>query len=114
MHEVITVGVKAAAGGLFVVAFSLIGEMASPKRFAGLFSAAPSVALSSLLVIVATTGSAEAQRAATGMIVGAVSFVLACGAGVRLVRGFRALRGSLMLCGIWLLMAEAGYLAVLR
>jgi hypothetical protein len=39
-----TLAVKAVYGGLFVVLFSLIAELLTPKRFAGLFSAAPSVA----------------------------------------------------------------------
>lgn len=114
MHDIVPIGIKALAGGVFVVAFSLIGEMAAPKRFAGLFSAAPSIALSSLLVVVLVKGSAEAQRASTGMIVGAIAFVLACGVGVTLIRRFRALRGSLLMCGAWLLLAEAGYLVALR
>ena len=54
------------------LAFALIAEVASPKRFAGLFSAAPSVALANLLVIAVATGPTEAQRQSTGMVVGAV------------------------------------------
>jgi hypothetical protein len=37
--------VKALLGGAAVVAFSLVGQAGHSKRFAGLFSAAPSVAL---------------------------------------------------------------------
>jgi hypothetical protein len=33
------------AGGALVVAFALLSETLKPKRFAGLFSAAPAVAL---------------------------------------------------------------------
>src|SRR5438270_257458 len=43
-------GFKGLLGGVAVVAFSLIGEAGHPKRFAGLFSAAPSVALAGMVV----------------------------------------------------------------
>jgi uncharacterized membrane protein (GlpM family) len=41
---------KGLAGGTFVVAFALLGSVVKPKRLAGLFSAAPSVAIASLLI----------------------------------------------------------------
>src|SRR5437763_5883227 len=105
MNELVTTGIKALNGGLFVVAFALVGEMVVPKRFAGLFSAAPSVALANLLVIVIAKGHADARRQSIGMIVGAVAMTLACVAGIALVRRFRALRGSVALCGAWLVIA---------
>jgi hypothetical protein len=37
--------------------FAVVGEVASPKAFAGLFSAAPSVALASLAITTATKAS---------------------------------------------------------
>jgi hypothetical protein len=40
VHPVVVLAVKALNGGLFVVAFALVGEVLDPKRFAGLFSAA--------------------------------------------------------------------------
>jgi hypothetical protein len=40
--------IKGVAGGSLVVAFALLSEGLSPKRFAGLFSAAPAVALAGL------------------------------------------------------------------
>jgi hypothetical protein len=114
MHEVVVLAVKALDGGLLVTAFALIGEMAVPKRFAGLFSAAPSVALANLAVVVVASGAPEAQRQSTGMIVGAVAMVVACAAGILLVKHGGARRGSLALCGLWVVVAEAGYLVVLR
>jgi hypothetical protein len=114
MSEAVTTAIKALNGGLFVVGFALIGEMAVPKRFAGLFSAAPSVALANLAVIVLAKGHADAQRHATGMVVGAIAMTLACAAGVVLIGRYRARRGSLALCGLWLGFAEAGFLLVLR
>lgn len=114
MDEVVLTGIKALNGGLFVVAFALVGEMAVPKRFAGLFSAAPSIALANLLVIALAKGHGEAQRQSTGMVIGALAMVLACTAGIWLVRRHHALRGSLALCGVWVALAGVGYAAVLR
>jgi hypothetical protein len=54
--KVAEVALKALAGGLFVLAFAALAQMIAPKRFAGVFSAAPSVALGSLLVTVAFAG----------------------------------------------------------
>ena len=54
-----TLSIKAVNGGLFVVLFSLIAEMLTPKRFAGLFSAAPSVALANLIVVIVAKGHGE-------------------------------------------------------
>src|ERR1700716_2852851 len=70
----VLLGLKAANGGLFVVVFALVSEVLTPKRFAGLFSAAPSVALANLAVIVATKGYAEAIANTRGMVIGAVAF----------------------------------------
>ena len=44
---------KAMLGGIFVLVFALFTKMLAPKRFAGIFYAAPSVALASLLMTVA-------------------------------------------------------------
>ena len=106
--------IKALNGGIFVVLFSLVGTMAVPKRFAGVFSAAPSVALANLIVIVVAKGSHQAQIESSGMVVGAVAFVVVSFLGVELVRRSRARRGSAYICVLWLVLAEVGYLAVLR
>ncbi|HET9727962.1 MAG TPA: hypothetical protein VFR41_01000, partial [Acidimicrobiia bacterium] len=73
MSDVVTTVIKAINGGLFVVAFAVIGELAVPRRFAGLFSAAPSIALANLIVIAIDKGAVTAQQEATGMIVGAIA-----------------------------------------
>lgn len=114
MDEIVPTGIKALNGGLFVVAFALVAEMAVPKLFAGVFSAAPSIALANLLVILLGKGASDAQTEATGMIVGAVAMTISCAVGIVFVRRYRALRGSVLLCVVWLVLAEAGYLLVLR
>jgi hypothetical protein len=60
-------------GGLVVSAFSALGDVLKPKSFAGLFGAAPSVALATLSLTIAKNGSAYASLEARSMIGGAVA-----------------------------------------
>lgn len=60
-------------GGSVVTVFSIISDLFKPKSFAGLFGAAPSIALASLGLTVATEGSAIAATEARSMIIGAVA-----------------------------------------
>ena len=61
-------------GGLVVSVFALVGDLFKPKSFAGLFSAAPSVALASLGLAIAKHGPAYAATEGRSMMVGAVAF----------------------------------------
>ena len=47
-------------GGAIVSAFAIIGDVLKPKSFAGLFGAAPSVALATLAMTVVSDGSSYA------------------------------------------------------
>ena len=48
------------------------------------------------------------------MIVGALALVAATAAGILAVKHWGALRGALAVCGLWLVVAEIGYLVALR
>jgi uncharacterized membrane protein (GlpM family) len=61
-------------GGLVVSGFALIGDLFKPKSFAGLFSAAPSVALASLGLAFAKHGAAYAAIEGRSMMIGAIAF----------------------------------------
>jgi len=68
-------------GGLVVSVFAVIGDVLRPKSFAGLFGAAPSVALATLSLTVAGEGKHYAALEARSMIAGALAFfiyALAC------------------------------------
>jgi galactitol-specific phosphotransferase system IIC component len=56
---------KFLAGGTLVVLFAIVSEALEPKRFAGLFSAAPSVLLASLIVTVLLEGTSPASESAS-------------------------------------------------
>lgn len=63
-------------GGAFVSLFALVGDVLRPKRFAGLFGAAPSVALASLALTVAKSGPPLAAMEARSMILSSLGFIL--------------------------------------
>jgi hypothetical protein len=114
VKEVGILALRAVLGGAFVVAFSFLGETLRPKSFGGIFAAAPSVALASLLITTFTKGTAAVMLAATGMIGGAVAMVACCVVGIDSVKRFRSLRGSLLAIGAWFAVAAAIYIVVLR
>lgn len=66
--------IRLAVGGAIVCLFAALGDMLKPKSFAGLFGAAPSVALATLLLTVEKQGRAYAALEARSMILGAVAF----------------------------------------
>jgi hypothetical protein len=63
-------------GGVMVAVFSFIGGLFTPKSFAGLFGAAPSIALATLALTVSKNGKQYAATEAHSMIGGAIAFLL--------------------------------------
>lgn len=61
-------------GGVLVSAFAIIGDVLKPKSFAGLFGAAPSVALATLTLTVVSDGSSYAATESRSMMAGAIAF----------------------------------------
>ncbi|HET9792745.1 MAG TPA: DUF3147 family protein [Candidatus Angelobacter sp.] len=63
-------------GGTAVTSFALLGDLFKPKSFAGLFGAAPSIALASLALAFANHGREYAAIESKSMLGGAVAFFL--------------------------------------
>ncbi len=61
-------------GGLLVSAFALLADVLKPKSFAGLFGAAPSVALASLMLTLHSQSTGYAAAEARSMMGGAIAF----------------------------------------
>ena len=61
------------AGGLAVSMFAILGDVFRPKTFAGLFGAAPSIALATLFIAIVQHGAGYASIEARSMILGAVA-----------------------------------------
>jgi uncharacterized membrane protein (GlpM family) len=112
-RTVAEVALKALAGGLLVLAFAALSKGFKPERFAGVFSAAPSVALGSLAVTLIFSGAKDLRSIGAGMAIGAAAFVVYCLAAVPLVRRFGAWKGSAGALLVWFGVALAGYSAVL-
>jgi hypothetical protein len=67
------------AGGIVVSFFSVLGDILKPKSFAGLFGAAPSVALATLVLTIHQSGISYARVESRSMMAGgAAFFVYAC------------------------------------
>ena len=63
-------------GGVIVSLFALLGDVFRPKSFAGLFGAAPSIALATIGLTIAQDGKSYAALEARSMILGAISFLI--------------------------------------
>jgi hypothetical protein len=61
-------------GGAVVSVFALLGDLFRPKSFAGVFAAAPSVALTTLGLAAAKSGLPHAALEARSMLAGAAAF----------------------------------------
>jgi hypothetical protein len=64
------------AGAILVSVFALLGDLLKPKSFAGIFGAAPSVALVTLALTIGKDGRDFAAIEARSMLAGAVALGL--------------------------------------
>ncbi len=99
-------------GGALVSVFALIGDVVRPKRFAGIFGGAPSVALATLALTAYKSGAAIASLEARSMILSSLGFVLYAFTAQRLLAAARwsPLWVSLGALPIWGLAAVAARL----
>ena len=103
-------------GGTLVSVFALIGDLLRPKSFAGLFGAAPSIALATLALTIATQGKAYAALEARSMIAGAIAFFLYASIVSNVLMRFKppALAATLALIPVWFATAYGLWLIWLR
>jgi uncharacterized membrane protein (GlpM family) len=90
-------------GGFAVCAFAVLADLLKPKSFAGLFGAAPSVALASLVLTVQQDGASYAAVETRSMVAGAAAFFLYALTCVQLIARFRwsALRAAVTSFVAW-------------
>ena len=91
-------------GGIVVSIFAVIAEMTRPKSFAGLFGAAPSIALATLGITIAQHGRHYAAIETRSMVLGALGVVLYAAAVSRLLvrRNTPVLTTTAILLPLWL------------
>lgn len=90
------------AGGLLVCLFALISEACQPKQFAGLFSAAPSVLLATLIITLMFKGAALARLDVEGAIAGAVGLTIYSLTASKVIKRTGTLVGALLSLAAWL------------
>jgi hypothetical protein len=108
--------VRFLVGGTIVSVFALIGDVLKPKGFAGLFGAAPSVALATLGLTIATEGKLYASVEARSMVAGAAAFFLYALTCLYVIgmRHFKAAPATVALLSIWVVGAFGLWAAFLR
>ena len=101
--------IRFVVGGIIVSAFAALGDTLRPKSFAGLFGAAPSVALATLGLTVVSNGAQYAAVEARSMIAGAIAMVLYAWLTMRLITRYRwiALPASVCALVAWFFAAFA-------
>jgi hypothetical protein len=114
MKELPILLARAVLGGCGVCAFALLGQMVQPKKFAGIFAAAPAVALVSLAISIAVKGPGAGHANALGMTAGAIGMVAYCLAGVFVLRRMHALLGSLAVMPVWAAVAGSALVLLNR
>lgn len=85
--------VRFLVGGAIVSVFAMLGDVLRPKSFAGLFSAAPSVALATVTLTIYKEGKPYAAHEAASMLLAAVAFIVYAAAASYVLRRYR--RGAL-------------------
>lgn len=103
-------------GGLVVSLFALIGDVLRPRGFAGLFGAAPSVALATLTLTILTEGKDYAAVEARSMAAGAGAFLLYALACLYLMakRRLKAAPTTLLTLPAWIVCAFGLWALLLR
>jgi hypothetical protein len=103
-------------GGLVVSFFAAFGDVLKPKSFAGLFGAAPSVALATLALTVVANGKLYAAHEARSMVAGAVAMGVYAWATMQVImrRHWRGTAASVVALTVWFACALGIWAAILR
>lgn len=113
MNEIL---IRFIVGGIVVSIFAVLGDVLKPKSFAGLFGAAPSVALATLALTVSAEGAPYAAVEARSMVGGAIAFCLyaCCASYVLMNYRLPAYVSASLFILLWLALALALWGAWLR
>jgi hypothetical protein len=99
--------VRFLVGGIVVSAFAMLGDILRPKSFAGLFGAAPSVALVTLGIAIYQHGPSYAASQSLSMMAGAIALIIYCVVVCQLLirARMRALPATMASIVVWLFAA---------
>lgn len=101
-------------GGLAVSAFAVLGDIFRPKSFAGLFGAAPSIALCTIALAFSSHGGRYVMVEGRSMIIGAVGlfFYGVCVCWLMQRGKMRALPATVISLIVWAIVAVGGWAAL--
>jgi len=99
--------IRFVVGGLVVSAFAVLGSLFKPASFAGLFGAAPSVALATVTLAVLKNGREYAAVESRSMLAGAIALGAAAWIVCQLMmrRNIHALQATLCSIASWFAVA---------
>ena len=108
--------IRFVVGGVVVSAFAVLGDVLKPKSFAGLFGAAPSVALATLGLTIHSDGKAFASEECRSMLVGAAAFVVYAYVCMQLIMKYKLSAMWVTTAGlfVWLICAVPAWWFLLR
>jgi Protein of unknown function (DUF3147) len=111
-----TLIIRFIVGGTVVAAFALIAEVVGPKSFAGMFGAAPSVAIATLALTIGMEGKLVAAQESHAMVFGGLAFfAYACCCFLLLAkRRWTAKAASVGSLFVWLAVAFSLYFAFFK
>ena|SRR5579863_612990 len=97
-------------GGLAVSGFALLSDIFRPKSFAGLFGAAPSIALSTLMIALYQHGPGTMAIEGRSMVLGSVALFFYCIAACWLMQrhNVRAFAATATALAVWFVIALGG------
>jgi hypothetical protein len=105
-----------AIGGALVSLFALAGDLFEPKTFAGLFGAAPSVALATLGLSIHAHGAGYGALEARSMVIGAAALGACAAAISAALHRFRPRVSPTVFAAlvVWVAVAAAGWALCVR
>jgi hypothetical protein len=103
-------------GGAIVSVFAVLGSLFKPKTFAGLFGAAPSVAIATLTLTLVKKGPVYAALEARSMLAGAFAFCCYCILVIFLLekRRLSAFPSTLFSMAVWFCVAFGWWFVLLK
>jgi uncharacterized membrane protein (GlpM family) len=103
-------------GGLVVSLFAAFADALKPKSFAGLFAAAPSVAIGTLGLTILSEGKLFAAVEARSMIFGAIALFFYAMVAMRLMMKYKldAAPAAFSAIAVWMICAMGAWYILLR
>jgi hypothetical protein len=108
--------IRFVVGGLMVSAFATVGDVVRPKSFAGLFGAAPSIAIATLLIALFKQGPSYIAIEGRSMILGGAALAVYSLVSCQLLKRyqFSGLISTLLSTVVWFAFAFGLYWLFLK